>query len=327
MPPSHFLDRIRENTWPMLQRGADVLVPIILDGENAWEYYDHNGRPFLRELYRRISESSDLAALTVSEALQLDPPRTLDHILPGSWINANFDIWIGAEEDNQAWEYLLRARRKFDEVAHTVPQAQRDLAYEEILIAEGSDWNWWYGHEHVSENRLEFDELYRQHLANVYHALGLAPPEELSRTILQHGVPNLNQPCSHPVHPAIDGEVTSYFEWTGAGRFQPDNRSGSMHSGEPRIRDVYYGSDSDTLYLRLDFDTGFQFSSLELRTEQKTVSLLDQPAVQFAKKQILEIGVPFALLTDSSENPLRFQLSIANQTVPPEGWFDIASPE
>src|ERR1700733_3088236 len=87
---SQFLDRIRENTRPLLEHGADVLVPIILDGENAWEYYDHNGRPFLRELYRRISESSeaegDLAALTVSEALKLDTPRTLDHIHPGSWI-------------------------------------------------------------------------------------------------------------------------------------------------------------------------------------------------------------------------------------------------
>jgi alpha-amylase/alpha-mannosidase (GH57 family) len=323
---SHFLDRIRENTRPMLERGADVLVPIILDGENAWEYYDRNGRPFLRELYRRIGESSDLAALTVSEALQLDPPRTLDHIHPGSWINANFDIWIGAEEDNIAWEYLLQARRKFDEVAPGVSAAQRDVAYEELLIAEGSDWCWWYGPEHISENRVEFDELYRQHLANVYRSLGLAPPEELSRPILKSGLPNLNQPPSHPIHPVIDGEVTSYFEWAGAGRFQPDNRSGSMHSDEPRIRDVYYGADGDHLYLRLDFDEGFQFHSLELRTEHKTVSLLNNSSVQFAKKRIVEIGVPFAALEAVSETPIRFRLAIANETVPPEGWFDIASP-
>ena len=39
----HFLSRIRENTG-----GRDVLVPIILDGENAWEWYEANGRPFLR---------------------------------------------------------------------------------------------------------------------------------------------------------------------------------------------------------------------------------------------------------------------------------------
>jgi alpha-amylase/alpha-mannosidase (GH57 family) len=155
---SHFLDRIRDNTRPLLERGADVLVPIILDGENAWEYYDHNGRPFLRELYRRIGESSDLAALTVSEALALDPPQMLDYIHPGSWINANFDIWIGDEEDNLAWEYLLRARRKFDEVASGVSEQQRGLAHEELMIAEGSDWCWWYGPEHQSDNRIEFDE-------------------------------------------------------------------------------------------------------------------------------------------------------------------------
>ena len=87
----------------------------------------------------------------------------------------------------------------------------------------------------------------------------------------------------------IDGEVTSYFEWVGAGRYQPDNRSGSMHSDEPRIRDVYYGADSDNLYLRLDSDEGFQFHSLEVRTEDQTVPLLDNPAVQFAKQRIVEI--------------------------------------
>jgi len=316
---SHFLDRIRENTRPILAGGADVLVPIILDGENAWEYYDHNGRPFLRELYRRISESSDsggdLAALTVSEALKLDASRTLDHIHPGSWINANFDIWIGAEEDNIAWEYLLRARQKFDEAAPNVSEEQRGLAYEELLIAEGSDWCWWYGPEHHSENRVEFDELYRQHLANVYRVLGLAPPEELSRPILKSDISNLNQPPAHPIHPVIDGEVTSYFEWMGAGRHQPDNRSGAMHSDEPRIRDLYYGADSDNLYLRLDFDDGFQFNSLEVRTEQKIVSMLDNPPVQFAKKRIIEIRVPFAMLGVSNGSPIHFQLAIGNETV------------
>jgi alpha-amylase/alpha-mannosidase (GH57 family) len=309
---SHFLDRIRENTRDALERGMDVLVPIILDGENAWEYYDHNGRPFLRELYRRISESSDsggdLAALTVSEALKLDTPRTLDHIHPGSWINANFDIWLGAEEDNISWDYLLRAREKFDEVASSVSEQQRALAFEELMIAEGSDWNWWYGPEHISENRIEFDELYRQHLANVYRALGLMPPEELSRPILKSGIPNLNQPATHPIHPVIDGEVTSYFEWMGAGRYQPDNRSGAMHSAEPRIRDVYYGADNENLYVRLDFDDGFEFHAMELRAGEKRVPLLNNPEVQFAKNRIVEIRVPLEMVGISAQNPIYLRL-------------------
>jgi alpha-amylase/alpha-mannosidase (GH57 family) len=304
----HFLDRIRENTRPMLERGMDVLVPIILDGENAWEYYDHNGRPFLRELYRRIAASQDLAALTVSEALKLDTATTLDHIHPGSWIDANFDIWIGAEEDNIAWEYLLAARRKFDEVAANVSEERRSLAYEELLIAEGSDWNWWYGPEHISDNRIEFDELYRQHLGNVYHALGVPPPEELSRPILRSEVPNLNQPATHPIHPVIDGEISSYFEWMGAGRYQPDNRSGSMHSDEPKIRDIYYGADDDNLYLRIDSDDRFQFRSLEVRSDGQAVSLLDNPAIQFAKRRIIEVRVPFAEFGSSVQR--NFELAI-----------------
>ena len=163
----HFLSRIRDNT-----QGRDSIVPVILDGENAWEWYEANGRPFLHRLYQEISADPDLQALTVSEALERSPAKPLDRIFPGSWINANFDIWIGAEEDNHAWERLSEARAAYDKNKDSVPEDARKLAYEELLIAEGSDWCWWYGPEHGSDNRPEFDELYRDHLANVYRALG-----------------------------------------------------------------------------------------------------------------------------------------------------------
>ena len=166
-------------------RQANALVPIILDGENAWEWYEGNGRPFLRELYHRISEDPELEAITVSEALARFEPRPLDHIFPGSWINANFDVWIGAEEDNQSWERLLEARQFYDQQKGGATEDARKLAFEELLIAEGSDWNWWYGPEHGSDNRPEFDQLYRDHLANVYRALGEEPPANLSQPILK----------------------------------------------------------------------------------------------------------------------------------------------
>ena len=107
---AHFLTQIRNNTGE-----REALVPIILDGENAWEWYEENGRPFLRELYRRISEDPNLEALTVSEALGKFEARPLEGIFPGSWVNANFDIWIGAEEDNLAWELLHDAHRAYDD--------------------------------------------------------------------------------------------------------------------------------------------------------------------------------------------------------------------
>jgi len=243
----HFLGRIRENTG-----GHDVLVPIILDGENAWEWYQANGRPFLRALYQRISDDPGLQASTVSEALARYDTRPLDHVAPGSWINANFDIWIGAEEDNQAWNLLLDARRTYEKYAPDTMEVARLLAYEELLIAEGSDWCWWYGPEHGSDNRPEFDELYREHLSNVYRALGLEPPARLSYPILQAQEGELHEPPTNPIDVTLDGEVTSAFEWMGAGRFRPDPRSGAMHGGGSVAREMFYGSDGKRLFVRLD---------------------------------------------------------------------------
>ena len=125
---AHFLDRIRDNARRVHSLGRDALVPVILDGENAWEHYERNGRPFLKELYRLISADRSLEAVTVSEALKLVPAGELTHIHPGSWINANFDIWIGASEDNQAWEYLLDARQAWEKFAASPAFAGLDPA-------------------------------------------------------------------------------------------------------------------------------------------------------------------------------------------------------
>ncbi|MBI4873989.1 MAG: glycoside hydrolase [Acidobacteria bacterium] len=255
---AHFLDRVRENTRGILAEGRDALVPVILDGENAWEHSELNGRPFLRELYRRISGDAQMEALTVAEALGRIESQPLGHVFPGSWINANFDVWIGAEEDNRAWEALLLARDTYERAiqapGQTIAEENRQLAYEELLIAEGSDWCWWYGPEHDSENRPEFDKLFRDHLANVYQLLGLAPPEDLSRPILRVTVKEFHEQPTGPIRPVIDGQVTSYFEWLGAGSYRVDQRSGAMHGRRHLVRALHYGCDGASLFLRVDFE-------------------------------------------------------------------------
>jgi alpha-amylase/alpha-mannosidase (GH57 family) len=350
-----FLNRIRENCRGILGGGRDALVPIILDGENAWEYYDQNGRPFLRDLYRLISEDPQMAAVTVSEALAKMPPDPLTHVFPGSWINANFDVWIGAEEDNQAWTQLLRARESY-EAAQNVPDDRRSLAYEELLIAEGSDWCWWYGPEHDSGDRVEFDQLYRSHLANVYRFLNLSPPEELSRPILRLAVSAVHIPPSGQIQPVVDGEVTSYFEWLGAGLYRVDERSGSMHGKKFLVREVYYGGDGENLYLRVDFHRGSEqtISEMEARlnvaagdpakASQVTVrfdygranvtelKLAAAPApaagaVEFAFKSVLEARLSLAALGACGQ-PVRFQFSLWQgglpmDAVPQQGWIEM----
>jgi len=247
-----FIGRIHENCRGILDSGRDALVPIILDGENAWEYYYRNGRPFFRELYARIQNDPMMEAITVREAFERMPAEPLAHIFPGSWINANFDVWIGAEEDNRSWRLLLDARRAFDE-AKNVPEDRRALAREELFIAEGSDWNWWYGPEHETANAAEFDQIYREHLANVYRALGVSAPAELAHPILKtHVAETLTQPGG-PISPRVNGVVDSYFEWLGAGVFRVDARSGAMHGKRELVKEVLYGSDGDAIFLRVDF--------------------------------------------------------------------------
>ncbi len=143
---SHLLRTIKESVEPVTRSGRDAVLPIILDGENAWEGYEANGCEFLRRLYDGLQKDSQIEPVTIAEAIERQKPETfgkLRGLVPGSWINANFNVWIGAPEDNKSWDYLSQARDFYDDNAGRAPAEQRQLAYEELLIAEGSDGNWW----------------------------------------------------------------------------------------------------------------------------------------------------------------------------------------
>jgi alpha-amylase/alpha-mannosidase (GH57 family) len=250
----HLLGNIKDAAQPVLAQGRDAVVSVILDGENAWEYYPRSGREFLRRFYDALQREGGLEAVTVSEAIARHrdcPP--LRSLVPGSWIHANFNVWIGAPEDNRAWDYLCHAREFYTQNAARASVAQRKLAFEEILIAEGSDWNWWYGPEHHSANDRDFDELYRKHLANVYQALGATPPDYLARPITAGEVRPDFTPQTHYIHPRVTGDKIRYFEWMGAAIFTADQRAGAMHGRQFILDSVYAGINSVFVYGRLDF--------------------------------------------------------------------------
>jgi len=249
-----FLRRVKQAAEPILQKGRTAVVPIILDGENAWEYYPQSGREFLRRLYDGIQKDKTITALTVSEAIERESaPEKLDAIIPGSWINSNFDIWIGASEDNTAWDQLSAARDFFAENVSKVSPEQAKLAYEELLIAEGSDWNWWYGPEHHSANDRDFDELYRKHLSNIYLALGGTPPDALAQPIAGIPAKTLFTPQTAYIHPKVDGKNVGYFEWLGAATHVADRRSSAMHGKIFLLDTGHAGIDETNLYCRMDF--------------------------------------------------------------------------
>jgi len=256
---NHLVQNVKDSAQPVLQQGRDAVVSIILDGENAWEYYPQSGREFLRRFYEAVQRDEQIEPVTISEAIARHNENhfgRLNRLVPGSWINANFNVWIGAPEDNHSWDLLADARDYYDRHSHRVSAAQRQIAWEELLIAEGSDWNWWYGPEHHSANDRDFDELYRKHLSNVYHALEGIPPEELNTPIMSGVERPSYTPQTAYVRARADGVVSGYFEWMGAASYTSDQRTSAMHGKQFLLDAVYAGLDADSVSGRLDFHDG-----------------------------------------------------------------------
>jgi len=269
MPPAeaarHLLGNIKEAAKPVLAKGRDAVVSIILDGENAWEYYPKSGREFLRRFYDSLQREPGVEAVTISEAIARHKDfGKMTSLVPGSWINANFNVWIGAPEDNRAWDYLHHAREFYAQNAARADESQRKLAFDEILIAEGSDWNWWYGPEHHSANDRDFDELYRKHLSNVYQALDATPPDYLAQPITGAEARPAFVPQTAYIHPRVTGDMVRYFEWMGAAAYTADHRAGAMHGKQFLLDSVYAGIDTTHLYGRLDFKEKVPEADFEL---------------------------------------------------------------
>lgn len=171
------------------RQGEQVVVPIILDGENAWEYYPENGYYFLSALYKRLAEHPGLLLTTFAEYLDNKPAvTTLSKLVAGSWVYGSFSTWIGDPAKNQAWELLCTAKRAVDQYFknNDVSAEQRQRVRRQLAICEGSDWCWWFGDYNPADSVADFDRLYRLHLIRLYQLIGVSPPAELDSAI-SHG--------------------------------------------------------------------------------------------------------------------------------------------
>ena len=169
----------------------DCLIVIILDGENAWEYYPENGYYFLDELYRGVTNHPGLE-LTTFERFQAEKtpnPAHEDHLSAGSWVYGTFSTWIGDPDKNRGWEILVEAKRTFDEqlAAGKLSAEEIAAAEQQLAICEGSDWFWWFGDYNPSATVNQFDQLFRMHLSNLYQMLRVEAPTYLSEVISRGG--------------------------------------------------------------------------------------------------------------------------------------------
>jgi alpha-amylase/alpha-mannosidase (GH57 family) len=230
-----------------------TVVPIILDGENAWEYYKNDGHDFLSTLYQLINDDDRLESTTISDYLRNHGQKNnLDKLHAGSWIYGNFGIWIGQEEDNIAWDYIAKTRK---DLVEERPDSNdgKDEAWNYLFNAQGSDWFWWYGDDHITDNAREFDQLFRHNLMAVYKAIEKEVPNFLYVPVLKEdrGIKPV-LPIRGFINPEIDGIETSYFEWLEATYIEVGKSGGSMHKSESIISKIFYGFNADNLYIRAD---------------------------------------------------------------------------
>lgn len=275
------LENIRNNI--SANNESDNIIPIILDGENCWEYFKNDGNDFLNELYKRFQESKDFETVRVSDFIEKHKiNRNIENIFPASWINHNFDIWIGDDEDNRGWDLLQKTREFLKQIEidfangvsnKFVTKKTLEKALNEIYIAEGSDWFWWYGEDHSSENDAEFDELFRQHLKNVYTILGEYIPEEYNISVIKENqYLDLQKDTSFseqiaPIFPSIDGSESNFLEWYNAGVFLTEKNSGSMHQVSKVVKKFYFGYDEnyENFYFRIDLNNYNKDSNIIFR--------------------------------------------------------------
>ena len=261
------------------------IVSIVLDGENAWEYYPNDGKEFLNAMYRMLNESDTIKMVTPSEYLKLYPQqRELDFLFPGAWFSPNYDTWIGETEENTAWDYLGKTRdflAKYDvlKTKTASPEALAE-ALDYMYLAEGSDWFWWYGSDQDSGVDTYFDAGFRALLANVYKSLGEPVPVFVNVPIIPNAPEQPERAFSGQSTPVVDGLVAE-AEWDNAAQFTAE--------GSGVVNSLYYTMDDKSLYFRLDLE------EVNVAPDKVGIYLSVPNAVA---------SYPFALSADEAENLL-----------------------
>jgi alpha-amylase/alpha-mannosidase (GH57 family) len=345
------------------RHNSATLVPVILDGENCWEYYPDGGVSFLRSLYQGVVRDPHVKPVQIGEFVRQHPPvDRLPRLFAGSWISHNFAIWVGHAEDNRGWDALHTARTFLVDAQRSSDHSPVTLAraWNEVYIAEGSDWFWWYGDDHSSALDGLFDHLFRKHLRNVYTLLGCDPPGSLFAPISRGtGQKPLHEQPKSFCKVKIDGRAT-YFEWIDAAHYVCGNDRGTMTLvTRGPLQCVWFGFDAERLLVRVDTQGGPAAERLG-ETDRLRIGFLDPPdrevivtdlgdprpiaylnhdgrsvangtTIQAACGAILELAVPFQRLDLKPGDPIRFYIELLKgdaslDRAPREGIFDLVAP-
>ncbi|QOP42287.1 glycoside hydrolase family 57 protein [Sulfurimonas marina] len=300
-------------------KNSDPLVCVILDGENAWEFYKANGYEFFQSLYTKLQSLSWCQTLTMDEVCQL-PAKKLEHLAPGSWIHGEFNTWVGGSEKTRGWELLFMTKQDYEHHKEQLEPKKQELITQHFLAAECSDWFWWYGDDHFSEFEEEFDELFRNHLITIYNLLEIAPPADLYIPITQHkSTQNFWLHPKSDISPMINGKRDSFFEWIGCGVVDETKVFSTMDMARGPINKIFYGQDKKKLYFSFeaDMESLCENDSLEIILEPGNIHgkitlpnetiVIDEVEIFSVCDELLEMSITKENL-DSNEILIRFEI-------------------
>ena len=311
----------------------DATLFVILDGENAWEFFEDNAYDFFTELYQRFTETAWCKTVTMDEVSQLKNQGVLENLAPGSWIHGNFDTWSGHAEKNRAWELIYQIKCDYANHQGDVSDEVAEEVKFHFLAAQCSDWFWWYGDDHVTEFGLEFDRLFREHLISIYHLLGIHPPADLFEPIISHksSVSFLLKPQAS-ITPLIDGKNGSFFEWLGAGSVDESKLYSTMDRVRGPIEKIYYGQNDESIFLAFEGDMDsldMSISELQVIIEEtgenfsfSMAEVYEDKGIKLAIDERIELALSKVHFKDCSAVHLRFEIVQGNaiiQTMPGYG--------
>ena len=293
------------------------LLTIASDCENCWENYQNDGKEFLETIYSLIENDETLETVLISDYIENDNhKKPLNKIYSGSWIDKTFQFWIGEPEKNKAWSYLKKTKEDFENfVKQEGANPNINYAKRELLIAEGSDWFWWYGEPNNSGQDFVFDYMYRERLKNVYTILGKNYPEYLDNTIITA----VEAPFKYPrrsITPKLDGLNSSIDDWYNAGSLTLID--GPVYRENKNVDKINFGCDNENIYFRLHVNKGSGEISFTDRINQFYIYTRNATEVSNRAyiRLISKTDNPYPILLEKFEHELTLTL-IGDTLYPP----------
>ncbi len=307
------------------------LLTIAQDGENCWENYENDGNDFLNNFYELLENDSTLETVLLSDYIKnVEHKKALNKISTGSCIDKSFKYWIGDEVKNKAWAYLKRAKDTFDKTSSQ--NKNLELARRELLIAQSSDWFWWYGEPNNSGQDFVFDYMFREHLKNIYLLLGHKIPEELNNSLITKVEIPFRRP-TRGISPKMDGMLSSGDDWYYSGLISL--LDGPVHRENKNIDKILFGCDNQNMYFRLHVNKNASDNGFTDRINQLYIYARNatHAGARAYIRLISKTDNPYPILSEKFENELTLTL-VKDTLYPPrlstclhQNMWTLANPE